>query len=149
VAPKQVAEFVRHGAARELQGLLDQRFVSVASQLSADEEKYALTLADQIAAKSAAHNLSPVEHLPEAEMLVIALRPALKCEIVLLDEKAARTVAGELGLRVTGFPGILARAGLDGLLSSEEIRRMLKQCQRQGTHYSNTLIESVAKTYGR
>ena len=82
-------------------------------------------------------------------MLVVATRPELECKIVLLDEKAARTVAGELGLRVTGFPGILARAGLDGLLTGADIRRMLKQCQEQGTHYSNALIDHVVETYGR
>ena len=80
---------------------------------------------------------------------MIATRPELACKIVLLDEMAARAVAGELGLRVTGFPGILARAGLDGLLTRDEIRRLLMECQRQGTHYSNALIEHVAKTYGR
>lgn len=82
-------------------------------------------------------------------MLVIATRPELECKIVLLDEKAARNVAARLGLRVTGFPGILARAGQDGTLTSADIRRMLKQCQEQGAHYSNVLTEHVAETYGR
>lgn len=148
VAPNQLDEFARHGAKDEFQTLLDQRFAWIASELSADEKLQALSLAEQIAVRSAAGSLNPADHAPEAEMLVIALRPELDCRIVLLDEKAARTVAGELGFRVTGFPGILARAGLDGLLTKQEIRRLLEECQRQGTHYGNALIESVARTYG-
>ena len=70
-------------------------------------------------------------------------------EQILLDEKAARNVAQELGLHITGFPGVLGRAGLDGLVTQDEIRLLLKTCQQQGTHYSDALIESVAQTYGR
>lgn len=148
VAPNQATEFAQHGASAEFQALLDDGFVSITSALSAHEMQGADALAKQIAARSSAANLDPADHLPEAEMLVIAQRPARGCKIVLLDEKAARTVASELGLRVTGFPGILARAGLDGRLTGQEIRRLLKQCQRQGTRYSNALIEAVAKHYG-
>jgi len=82
-------------------------------------------------------------------MLVISLRPELHCRIVLLDEKAARAVAMEIGLRVTGFPGILARAGADGLVTRADIHRLLKLCQQQGTHYSDALIAHVAEVYGR
>lgn len=68
---------------------------------------------------------------------------------ILLDEKAARNVAQELGLSITGYPGVLGRAGLDRLVTQDEIRRLLKTCQRQGTHYSDKLIETVAQTYTR
>ena len=149
VAPNQLDEFARHGARDEFQALLNQRFAWIASDLSATEKMQALNLAERIAAQSGSGDLNSADHSPEAEMLVIALRPELECKIVLLDEKAARTVAGELGFRVTGFPGILARAGLDGLLTKQEIRRLLRECRRQGTHYSNALIERVAETHGR
>ena len=149
VAPNQATEFAQHGASAEFQALVDEGFVSIAPALSAHEMQYANTLAKQIADRSSAAHLTPEDHLPEAEMLVIAQRPTLGCKIVLLDEKTARAVAGELGLRVTGFPGILARAGLDGWLTRQDIQRMLKQCQRLGTRYSNTLIDAVAKNYGR
>jgi hypothetical protein len=52
-------------------------------------------------------------------------------------------------LRITGFPGVVGRAGLDGLLTKNDIRHLLSLCQQQGTHYSNQLIEHVAETYGR
>ena len=89
-------------------------------------------------------------HLPEAEaMVLMQQRASLMIEQILLDEKAARNVAQELGLGLTGFPGVLGRAGLDGLVSQDEIRQLLKTCQQQGTHYSEPLIETVAQTYGR
>ena len=69
--------------------------------------------------------------------------------LILLDELAARAVAEEEGLRITGFPGVVGRAGLDGLLTKNDIRHVLALCQQQGTHYSNQLIEHVIETYGR
>lgn len=49
---------------------------------------------------------------------------------------------------MTGFPGVLARAGLDGLLTRDEIRQLLRACQEQGTHYGDELIDGVARRYG-
>lgn len=81
--------------------------------------------------------------------MIIAIRPELGRVRILLDELAARAVAEEAGLQVTGFPGVVGRAGLDGLLTKDEIRHLLDLCQQQGTHYSNQLIDHVAETYGR
>jgi hypothetical protein len=149
VAPTQPAEFEKHGAGDELRSLVSEGFVVVAPTLTEAEKERAAELASQIAALPTSGDPNPAGHLPEAEMMVIATRPELECKIVPLDEKAARTVADKSGLRVTGFPGILGRAGLDGLVSQNDIRQMLKTCQQQGTHYSNALIEHVAETYGR
>ena len=149
VAPTQLAEFEKHGVGDDTQALVAEGFVVVASGLNKAEKDRARILASRIAAQPTSGDPDPTSHLPEAEMLVIATRPELRCKIVLLDEKAARTVAEEIGLRVTGFPGILARAGLDGLLTKNDIRQMLKRCQQRGTHYSDALIEHVAETYGR
>lgn len=113
------------------------------------EREQAQNLAHRIAVHPLSGSSDPARHLPEAEMLVVSLRPELRCRIVLLDEKAARAIALEIGLRVTGFPGILARAGLDGLLTKSDIRKLLTSCQQQGTHYSDALITYVAETYGR
>ncbi len=149
IAPGQKTEFQKHGAADSVQTLVAEGFVVVTAGLDEAERKRARVLAVRIAAHPTSGDADPAGHLPEAEMLVIATRPELQCRIVLLDEKAARAVAEEIGLRVTGFPGILARAGQDGLLAKSDIRRMLKTCQQQGTHYSNILIDHVAETYGR
>ena len=89
-------------------------------------------------------------HLPEAEAIVVVQQwTHLMIGQILLDEKAARAVAQELGLPMTGFPGIVGRAGVDGLITQNDIRQLLYTCKQQGTHYSDDLIETVARTYGR
>jgi len=74
---------------------------------------------------------------------------AHRSRTALIDEKAARAAAQDLGLPMTGFPGVLGRAGMDGLVTQDDIRQLLHTCKRQGTHYSDELIETVAHTYGR
>jgi predicted nucleic acid-binding protein len=46
-------------------------------------------------------------------MVLMQQRASLMIEQILLDEKAARNVAQEMGPRPTGFPGVLGRAGLE------------------------------------
>lgn len=82
-------------------------------------------------------------HLGEAEVMVLAERGPVERTLALLDERAARSVAQELGLNVSGFPGVLLAAARKGLITSEEVRERLKSCRNQGTHYSSGLIERV------
>jgi predicted nucleic acid-binding protein len=149
IAPSQVAEFEKHGAGEELDDLIREDFVVLAEALTAKEKERAEMLARRIAAQPSSGDPDYCNHLPEAEAMVIAARPELECTLILLDELAARVVAEEEGLRITGFPGVAGRAGLDGLLTKNDIRHLLSLCQQQGTHYSNQLIEHVAETYGR
>ena len=149
IAPSQVAEFEKHGAGEELDGLIREGFVVLAEALTADEKERAGMLARRIATQPSSGDPDYHNHLPEAEAMVIAARPEPECALILLDELAARAVAEEEGLRITGFPGVVGRAGLDGLLTRNDIRHLLGLCQKQGTHYSNRLIEHVAETYGR
>lgn len=148
-APSQVAEFEQHGAGEELDDLVQEGFVVLAEPLTSDEQDRAKMLARQIAAHPSPGDSDYRSHLPEAEAMVVAARPEPEYALILLDERAARAVAEEEGLRITGFPGVVGRAGLDGLLTKRDIRRLLGLCQQQGTHYSNQLIEHVAETYGR
>jgi len=149
IAPSQVAEFATHGAADELDDLVQERFVVLAEALTSDERNRAELLARRIAAQPLSGDPDYRGHLPEAEAMVVAARPELGCTLILLDELAARAVANEEGLRITGFPGVVGQAGLDGLLTKDDIRHVLGLCQQQGTHYSNQLIEHVSETYGR
>jgi predicted nucleic acid-binding protein len=149
IAPSQVAEFEKHGAGEDLDDLIREEFVVLAEALTADEKERAETLARRIAVQPLSGDPDYRSHLPEAEVIVVTARPELGCTLTLLDELAARVVAEEEGLRITGFPGVVGRAGLDGLLTKNDIRHLLSLCQQQGTHYSNRLIEHVAETYGR
>ncbi|MFB0535716.1 MAG: hypothetical protein ACETWR_12135 [Anaerolineae bacterium] len=149
IASSQVAEFEKHGAGEELADLIREGFVVLAEPLTADEKERAETLARRIAVQPLSGDSDYRNHLPEAEAMIVAARPELGCALILLDELAARAVAEEEGLRITGFPGVVGRAGLDGLLTRNDIQQLLNLCQQQGTHYSNQLIEHVAETYGR
>lgn len=149
IAPSQVAEFEKHGVSEELHNLIQEGFVVLAEPLTASEKERAEMLARQIAAHPSSADPDYHNHLPEAEVMVVAARPELECALILLDELVARVVAEQEGLRITGFPGVVGRAGLDGLLNKKDIRRLLGLCRQQGTHYSDLLIEHVAEKYGR
>ncbi|RLC76817.1 MAG: hypothetical protein DRI61_12595, partial [Chloroflexi bacterium] len=103
------------------------------------------SLAKQIARRIALHPISrdrvPEHHLGEAEIMVLAQRPEFKDALVLLDELAARKIAEEMGLLLSGFIGVLLLGVQKGLLTAEELKGKLEQCKRLGTRYSNALIE--------
>lgn len=148
VASSQLAEFEKHGAGDLIGQLIAEGFV-VAVELTDEEKARARDMARKIAASPSSPDPDYRNHRPEAEAMVLIGRPELRCRRILLDEKAARAVATELGIEMTGFPGVLGRAGLDGLLTADEIRQLLTMCRQQGTFYSEALIEHVAQTYGR
>lgn len=144
------AEFEKHGWAEDIHRLIDDGLVMVVEPLTEREKEEAERVAKRIAADPTSGDPDWHGHLPEAEaMVLVQQRVSLMIDQILLDEKAARNVAKELNLDFTGFPGVLGRAGLDGLVTQDEIRQLLKACQQQGTHYSHALIETVAQTYGR
>lgn len=119
-------------------------------QLTDSEKKQAEEVARRIAALPTSGNSDWDSHLPEAEAIVLMQRRSrLEFAITLLDEKAARHVAREMGLTLTGFPGVLGWSGRDGILTKQDIRQLLKTCQEQGTYYSDRLIETLAETYGK
>jgi predicted nucleic acid-binding protein len=150
ITASELAELEKHGWTDDIRQLIDEGFVSVVEELTEREKELAEGVARRIATDPASHDPEWRNHLPEAEVMVLMQqRTHLAVGQILLDEKAARTVAQELGLPMTGFPGVLGRAGLDGLLTQDEIRQLLQTCRQQGTHYSGELIEAVARTYGR
>jgi predicted nucleic acid-binding protein len=150
VTASELSEFEKHGWTDEIRRLINDDLVIEVEPLTERDKEEAERIAKRIAADPASGDPDWRNHLPEAEaMALMQQRTHLMIEQILLDEKAARNVAQELGLRLTGFPGVLGRAGLDRLVTQDEIRQLLKTCQQQGTHYSDQLIETVAQTYGR
>jgi predicted nucleic acid-binding protein len=115
----------------------------ISHQLTDDEAALARKLAERIAAHPASKNPDPDHHLGKAEAMVLAQRPEFIGAVLLLDERAARAVAKEIGLTISGFAGVLLLAVEEGLLTAEELHERLESCRRQGTHYSKAFIEQI------
>jgi len=107
------------------------------------EEEMAEAIARQIASHPLSRDPVPDNHLGEAQAMVLAARPEFINDVLLLDELAARAVAEDLGLTLSGFAGVLLVAVQEGLLTADELKRRLEICRQQGTHYSEALIEQV------
>lgn len=75
--------------------------------------------------------------------MALVQRPEFAEGVLLLDELAARAVAAEAGIRVSGFAGILLLAVEEELITADEVKERLERCRRQGTHYSAEFIERV------
>jgi predicted nucleic acid-binding protein len=146
ITASELKELEKHGWLREVQTLINERLIIVIKHLTKLEKDSSIQIAEKIAKDSASGNTDWQEHLPEAEAIAIMTQMSnLWADVIFLDEKSARNIANELNLPVIGFPGLLLRAGLDGLLTQNEIRQILKTCQQYGTHYSNNLIETIIK----
>lgn len=114
-------------------------------RLTGEEEEQAREIAAQIAQHPSTNDPVIENHLGEAQVITLALRSEYRDDLLLLDELAARAIAKQLGLQLSGFPGVLLLAVQAGLISPEELKRRLEQCRLQGTRYGMTFIEQVYK----
>ena len=67
-----------------------------------------------------------LERLQGGEQAVILLAESMKADIILLDEKAARRVAADRGLRVTRVLGVLGEAATLGLVELAPVVNRLR-----------------------
>ena len=135
-----VNELVHHGWEEILKQVEDMLIIHA---LTKPEKDDALAWARKISAHPGAKDRDPKSHLGEAE--VIARRAEFKDAVILLDELAARAIASELGLTISGFAGVLLLAVEAGLLTPKELKERLERCRKLGTHYSKSFIESIFK----
>jgi predicted nucleic acid-binding protein len=135
-----MTELIGHGWEEAL-----ARFGSriVSHKLTDSEAAQVAELARRIAAHPTSKDSEPGHHLGEAEVMVLVQRPELAGTVLLLDELAARAIAAETGLDISGFAGVLLLAVDEGLLTADEVRERLERCQRQGTHYNAAFIERI------
>jgi len=133
-------ELVRHGWEQAIAQA--GRDLAIHPLMPAERERVRI-VAGQIAEHRASRNRDVDHHLGEAEIIVLAQRDEHDSAIVLLDKVAARSIARDVGLRVSGFAGVLLLAAQDGLLTPEQARDRLQRCQRQGTHYSDVFVERI------
>jgi predicted nucleic acid-binding protein len=139
----ELAEYDKHGAGQEVRLLVDADLVVVHQDFTASEVKAAKAIAEEIAGYHATRDKDPAHHLPESESIALMLRKDLGAIEFLIDELAARDAAKRRGVPIIGFPGILIRACQQGLMEPEDVLSALEDCQRQGTHYSPSLINKV------
>lgn len=135
-----VSELVRHGWTAEVQ-MATPPLVVVA--LMPEEEQRAYSIAEQIALHPANNDRVVDNHPGEAQAITVALRPERQEDILLLDELAARAIARQLGIRLSGFPGVLLLAVQTGLLTADGLKVRLERCRQQGTHYGTAFIQQV------
>ena len=70
----------------------------------------------------------------------------MQAEIVLIDEKSARRVAADRGLRVTGTLGLLGEAASRGLL---ELAPAIDRLSKTSFRYSPALLKSVLDRFDK
>lgn len=137
-------EFKKHGFGDRIRA--EQKAGWITSvPLESNEVTEASRLAERIAASPLTNDKVPQNHLPEAEAMVLMRRPQLEVKRLLIEELAARQIAKEEGIDITGFIGILLLACGEKDLTPDEMRQSLETCRQQGTHYSQTLIDDVCR----
>ena len=133
-----IAELSAHGWDHDLAQAAD---VIVVHRVTGAENQKAQEYAERIAGHALTRTRDASHHLGEAE--VIALAHQEGSALLLVDELAARAVAAEAGLTISGFAGVLLWAVEAGLLSARELKERLEACRRQGTHYSESFIRRI------
>ena len=133
-----ITELTRHGWRDTL---TYAHALIITQALTPAEDALAQTYAQRIANHPLSKDPVPANHLGEAEVMALAQRPQYMDTILLIDEQAARVVALNMVLKVSGFAGVLLLAVNERLLTPDEVKRRLELCRTQGTHYSAAFIE--------
>jgi predicted nucleic acid-binding protein len=140
-----LSEYEKHGVGQEVREFLHGGFF-MAHRLRPSEARQAEALSQTIAFSPLSRDPVSASHLVDAEAIILAQRSTLGADFVLMDELAAREVARALPVPVIGFVGVLRLAFERRLVAVDEIEEALRECQRQGTHYSDALIEQFVRS---
>lgn len=133
-------ELKSHGWGKEVSDA-SEHLVTV--KLTEDEEIYALGFAEKVARHSDTNDPAAENHLGESQAIVLALRSEHKDDLLLIDELAARAVAAQANVKLSGFPGVLLLAVQAGFISAETLKIRLEICRKKGTHYGKNFIRQV------
>ena len=82
--------------------------------------------------------------LDEGEANAIELAISLKLPLI-IDERKGRQVARQLGVKVTGFAGLLVQATRSKILSGEDAEAFLDQAIKNGLRLSEKLQHQIRK----
>ena len=77
------------------------------------------------------------------ESEVIALALEMQDCVAILDDKKARRIAQDIGLKITGTVGLLLKAKKDGLI--DKIKPLLNQLNDAGFHVGGSLYQNALR----
>ena len=77
------------------------------------------------------------------ESEVIALALEMQDCVAILDDKKARRIAQDIGLKITGTVGLLLKAKKDGVI--DKIKPLLDQLNEAGFHVGESLYQNVLR----
>jgi predicted nucleic acid-binding protein len=87
-----------------------------------------------------------LEKLQAGEQGAILLAESINADIILLDEKSARRVAADRGLRITGTLGILGEGAARGLV---DLAATIDRLRRTTFRCSPALLKATLDRFGR
>jgi predicted nucleic acid-binding protein len=87
-----------------------------------------------------------MERLQAGERAAILLAESVHADVIVLDEKSARRIAAERGLRVTGLLGVLVEATNRGLV---DLAAALERLTKTSFRYSPALLKSALERQNR
>ncbi len=143
------SELTRHGWHDHVEAMSPRLVVF---KLNLAEEQHAKKIAEEIVRHPDCNDPILENHLGEAQAITLAERQEFQDDLLLIDELAARAVARERGLKLSGFAGVLLSAAKTKLISPEEVKQRMEKCRAEGTHYRASFIDyvyEIAKQEGR
>lgn len=85
-----------------------------------------------------------MEKLQAGERAAILLAELIQADIIIIDEKAARLIAGRRGLSVTGILGVIGEAATRGLV---DLTRAIDRLRRTSFRCSPALFKATLERY--
>jgi predicted nucleic acid-binding protein len=108
---------------------------------------WASSLPEWISVEHASPLASPgMEKLQAGERAAIQLAESIKADLIIIDEKAARGIAVERGLRVTGTLGVLGEASTRGLVNLADV---IDRLRKTSFRCSPALLKATIDRFGR
>lgn len=86
-----------------------------------------------------------MEKLQAGERAAIFLAESINADIIIIDEKAARLIAGQRGLSVTGILGVIGEAATRGLV---DLTRAIDLLRRTSFRCAPALFKATLERYG-
>ena len=90
--------------------------------------------------------IAGMEKLQAGEQAAILLAESITADMILLDERSARRVAADRGLRITGTLGVLGEAAARGLV---DLPAAIDQLRKTTFRFSPALLKATLDRFGK